>query len=124
MRALLSELDKQNRLGKFFTTIGTGEGSRLIPMLFGNRRHYSITSRQLNTHFFSEIMRLLSFGRKSQEVKRAEVDRAYRSMDIRVSGSLSDLHNEIDFIHAYEDGALNSFARAKELGIFCNTGTA
>ena len=118
MRALLSELDKQNRLGKFFTNIGTAQGSRLIPMLFGNRRHYSITSQQLNTHFFPEIIRLLSFGRKSQEVKRAEVDRVYQSMDIRVSGSLSDLQNEIDFIHAYEDGALNSFARAKELGIF------
>jgi glycosyltransferase involved in cell wall biosynthesis len=118
VRALLSELDQQNRLKKYFTTIGTSQESRFIAKLLGKRRSYNLNSNKLSTQFFPEILRLLPFGAKSQESRRKAVDSSYQSLDNRVSESLAMLKGDI--IHAYEDGAAHSFVRAKELGIFCS----
>ena len=118
VRALLSELDQQNRLEKYFTTIGTSQESRFISKLLGKRRSCRLNSNKLSTQFFPEILRLLPFGAKSQESRRQAVDSSYQSLDNRVSESLAMLKGDI--IHAYEDGAASSFVRAKELGIFCS----
>ena len=63
---------------------------------------------------------MLPFGSKSQETRRKAVDNSYQSLDKRVSKSLANTQSEVDFLHAYEDGAAYSFARAKELGIACS----
>jgi len=118
VRALLSELDQQNRLEKYFTSIGTSQESHLISKLLGRQRNYSLNSNKLSTQFFPEIFRLLPLGGKSQQSRRNAVDRSYQSLDNRVSKSLAMLKG--DFIHAYEDGALHSFTRAKEMGFFCS----
>ena len=103
VRALLSELDQQNRLKKYFTSIGMSQESRFISKLLGKRRSYSLNSNKLSTQFFPEILRLLPFGARSQESKRKAVDSSYQSLDNRVSESLGMLKGGI--IHAYEDGA-------------------
>ncbi|MBT3638222.1 MAG: glycosyltransferase, partial [Opitutae bacterium] len=118
VRALLSELDQQNRLKKYFTSIGTSQESHFISKLLGKRRSYRLNSNKLSTQFFPEILRLLPFGAKSQESRRQAVDSSYQSLDNRVSESLAMLKGDI--IHAYEDGAARSFVRAKELGVFCS----
>ena len=118
VRALLSELNQQNRLQKYFTSLGTGRGSYFTSKLFGQRRNYGLNANQLSTQFFPEILRLLPLGRKSQQSRRNAVDRSYQSLDNRVSRSLAS--QEAKIIHAYEDGARASFNRAKELGILCS----
>lgn len=74
----------------------------------------------MSTQFFPESLRLLPFGTKSQEIRRKAVDNSYQSLDKRVSKSLTDTQSEVNFLHAYEDGAAYSFAHAKELGIACS----
>jgi glycosyltransferase involved in cell wall biosynthesis len=117
VRALLNQLNTQNQLEKFFTTIGAGEGANsLISASSGEKRKYAIPDTKISRQWMPEVIRLLSKG--DQEKKRRKVDLSYHALDHKVSHLLSSHSSQI--LHAYEDGCSNSFARAKQLGMQCS----
>jgi glycosyltransferase involved in cell wall biosynthesis len=117
VRALLNQLNTQNQLEKFFTTIGAGEGANsLISASSGEKRKYAIPDTKISRQWVPEIVRLLSKGDQSK--KRQRVDLSYQALDNKVSQALSNHSSQI--LHAYEDGCSYSFARAKQLGMQCS----
>ena len=118
VRALLQELESQELLQKYYTTLGIGEEANpLMKRLFGLRA-YSIRSERLSCQWFPETFRLLPWRNKSQEERRRQVDRSYHALDQKVSRILGSAQGGI--LHAYEDGAAKSFRRAKDNGILCS----
>ena len=117
VRALLHQLNDQNQLEKFFTTIGSGQGANsLISAFSGEKRKYTIPDTKISRQWVPEVIRLLSKG--NQEKKRRKVDLSYQALDQKVSHLLSNYSSQI--LHAYEDGCSDSFARAKQLGMQCS----
>lgn len=117
VKALLNQLNDQNQLEKFLTTIGAGEGANyLISAFCRKKRQYAIAEKLISRQWMSEVARLLSKG--NQAKKRRDADHSYLTLDQRVSKELSTLNLQI--LHAYEDGCSYSFARAKELDIQCS----
>ena len=117
VRALLNQLNNQNQLEKFFTTIGTGEGANpLIRSFCKEKRQYAIPDKMISRQWMPEFARLLSKG--DQTNKRQRVDYSYLALDNKVSHKLYNLHSQV--LHAYEDSCSTSFSRAKELGIQCS----
>ena len=117
VRALLNQLNTQNQLEKFFTTIGAGEGANsLISAFSGEKRQYPIADKLISRQWVQEAIRLLSKG--NQEKKRRRVDLSYQTLDNKVSRELSNHSSQVS--HAYEDGCSASFARAKQLGMQCS----
>ena len=117
VRALLHQLNNQNQLEKFFTTIGAGERANYwISVFCGEKRQYAIPDEKIYRQWVPEVARLLSKG--DQEKKRRRVDLSYQALDHKVSLALSNHSSQI--LHAYEDGCSSSFARAKQLGIQCS----
>ena len=118
VRALLQELESQELLQKYYTTLGIGEEANpLMKRLFG-RRAYSIRSERISSQWFPESFRLLPWSNNSQEEKRRQVDRSCHALDQKVSRILGSAQGGI--LHAYEDGAAKSFRRAKDHGILCS----
>jgi len=117
VRALLNQLNNQNQLEKFFTTIGAGIGANpLIRSFCKEKRKYAIPDKMISRQWMPEFARLLSKG--DQEKKRRKVDLSYQALDHKVSLALSNHSSQI--LHAYEDGCSSSFARAKQLGMQCS----
>jgi glycosyltransferase involved in cell wall biosynthesis len=117
VRALINQLNDQNQLEKFYTTIGTGEGANsLISAFCGEKRKYTIADTKISRQWMPEIARLLSKGDHAK--KRQGVDLSYQALDHKVSQALSNHSSQI--LHAYEDGCSDSFARAKQLGMQCS----
>ena len=117
VRALLNQLNTQNQLEKFFTTIGAGEGSNaLISAFCGKKRQYAIPDKLISRQWVQEVARLLSKGDQAKKRKRA--DQCYQTLDNKVSQELNNHSSK--FLHAYEDGCYSSFSRAKELGMQCS----
>lgn len=117
VRALLNQLNNQNQLERFFTTIGAGEGANsLITSFCKEKRSYAIPDKIISRQWMPEFIRLLSNG--NQEKKRQRADRSYQTLDYQVSRVLSNHSYQI--LHAYEDGCSSSFARAKEMGMQCS----
>jgi glycosyltransferase involved in cell wall biosynthesis len=117
VRAFLNQLNDQNLLEKFFTTIGAGEKSNhLISSFCGEKRKYPIADKLISRQWMPEVARLLSKG--DQVKKRQRVDLCYQALDNKVSRELSNLTSKI--LHAYEDGCSSSFYRAKEHGMQCS----
>jgi glycosyltransferase involved in cell wall biosynthesis len=117
VRALLDQLNNQNQLEKFFTTIGAGEGANsLISAFCGEKRKYTIPDTKISRQWVPEVARLLSKG--NQEKKRRKVDLSYQALDHKISHLLSNYSSQI--LHVYEDGCSVSFARAKQLGMQCS----
>jgi glycosyltransferase involved in cell wall biosynthesis len=117
VRAILNQLNDQNQLEKFFTTIGAGEGANsLISAFCAEKRQYAIPDKKISRLWVPEVARLLSKG--NQEKKRRRVDLSYQALDKKFSRELNNLNAKI--LHAYEDGCSSSFARAKQLGMQCS----
>ena len=117
IRALLNQLNNQNQLEKFFTTIGAGEGANpWITSLYREKRQYAIPDKIISRQWIPEVARLLLKG--NQAKKRQRADQSYIALDNKVSLALSNHPSQV--LHAYEDGCSSSFARAKELGIKCS----
>ena len=117
VRALLNQLNNQNQLEKFFTTIGAGGGANYwISSFCEKKRQYPIPDKKISRQWVPEVARLLSKG--DQEKKRRRVDLSCRALDHKVSRLLSNHSPQI--LHAYEDGCSFSFTRAKELGMQCS----
>jgi glycosyltransferase involved in cell wall biosynthesis len=117
VRALLNQLNNQNQLEKFFTTIGAGAGANyLISAFCVKKRQYAIADKLISRQWVPEVARFLWKG--DQAKKRRKADHSYQALDIKVSHELNTLNSQI--LHAYEDGCSSSFARAKELDIQCS----
>jgi glycosyltransferase involved in cell wall biosynthesis len=117
VRALLSQLNTQNQLEKFFTTIGAGKGANpCITSFCRGKRKYAIPDKMISRQWMPEFARLLSKG--NQEKKRRRIDLSYQALDKKVSNKLGSLSSAI--LHAYEDGCSTSFAQAKQLGVQCS----
>ena len=116
VRALLNQLNNQNQLGNFFTTIGAGEGANPWIAFSCRERQYAIPDKKISRQWMPEFTRLLSKG--DQTKKRQRVDQVYLHMDQKVSKKLGSLNSQV--LHAYEDGCFSSFARAKEFGMQCS----
>ena len=115
--AILDQLNEQNQLEKFFTTIGAGEGANfLISAFCGKKRQYYIPDKLVSRQWVPEVARLLSKG--NQENKRHRVDLSYQALDHKVSRLLSNHSSQV--LHAYEDSCSSSFAHAKQMGIECS----
>ena len=117
VRALLNNLDNQNQLEKFFTTIGAGKRANpLITSFCREKRQYAISDKKISRQWIPEVIRLLSKG--DQAKKRQRADQCYQNLDKKVSCELTNITPKI--LHAYEDGCSSSFSRAKELGVQCS----
>jgi starch synthase len=131
LRAVLRGLHNKNLLHTFYTTIAfpqvtwskqlTGES---IDRYIGKRRFSEIPWQKIRLHPFRELVRLTaSFLKVSSLIRHekgwASVDAVYASLDSAVAKALEQSHDSIRAVYAYEDGALNTFRRAKEKGIIC-----
>ena len=117
VRALVNQLNNQNGLNKFFTTIATGERANpWVASFCKGKRQYAIPDKKISRQWMPEFTRLLSKGDQAQ--RRQRTDQTYLALDQKVSHELSNLTSQI--LHSYEDGCSSSFARAKELGIQCS----
>lgn len=116
VRALLEELQKLDLLTRFYTTIGFGNGRVALFSKLKNKRFYDIPDTKIKRLWIPEIQRLIV--KSDQESKRRLTDRSYKKLDAKTANELSDL--SVDVIHAYEDGALKSFLKAKEVGTQCS----
>jgi glycosyltransferase involved in cell wall biosynthesis len=117
VRALLSQLNNQNQLEKFFTTIGAGKGANpCITSFCRGKREYAIPDKMISRQWMPEVARLLSKG--NQEKKRRRVDLSYQLLDKKVSNKLASLTSQV--LHSYEDGCSSSFDQAKQLGMQCS----
>ena len=116
VRALLKKLHETSLLARFHTTIGFGNDCNPLFGGFRKYRGYEIPDSKIVRQWSIEIARLLRTG--SQDSNRKLADLSYASLDRNTSRRLSSSSAKI--IHAYEDGALASFQRAKCLGIQCS----
>jgi glycosyltransferase involved in cell wall biosynthesis len=116
VRALLEELQKNQQLERFHTTIGAGSSINPLFKALSQKREYAIPDGKISRQWIPELVRLLSKGDQSN--KRKQTDQSYLALDRKVSSKLTKQDTQI--LHAYEDGAYYSFKRAKELGIQCS----
>jgi glycosyltransferase involved in cell wall biosynthesis len=118
VRALLNELWKKEMLVQYFTTIGVGQGANPMLKLLEKKRGYEFSDSKITRLWFPELLRLISSDHLSQEKCRRYADRSYGALDQLVARTLPQLLPSV--IHAYEDGAINSFKQAKKLGLHCS----
>ena len=129
VRALVNCLSKYEQLKAFYTTInwcsdswiGKALPSRLVNQL--ERRSFSLINGEIRTRPLRESVRLIA-GRLNLPVLKSPgkgwacLDAVYRDLDRYVSRCL---HKEKPtHVHCYEDGALESFKVANELGVYCS----
>jgi glycosyltransferase involved in cell wall biosynthesis len=114
VRALLEQLERERRLERFFTTVAGGR-----------RRSYPVSPQRIDTSPVREMTRLAlqRFGTPLTRHERgwASVDGVYRGLDRRVADwVLKRKQGERpreDWVYAYEDGALETFRAAREVGV-------
>lgn len=130
VRAIISSLDKLNMLAEFNTAIALNMPVvllNLLPSIMRNgikRRTFPVSSSKVRMHACRELVRLGCTKIGIQRLIRhesgwASVDAVYRNLDRVVGNRLSKLagKHRVDAVYAYEDGALNSFRKAKEVGV-------
>lgn len=130
VRAIISSLDKLNMLTEFNTTIALNMPVALLNLLSlalrngMKRRTFPVSLSKVRTHTCRELVRLACTKIGVQRIIRhesgwASVDAVYRHLDRVVGNRLPELAGKhlVDAVYAYEDGALNSFRKAKEAGV-------
>jgi alpha-maltose-1-phosphate synthase len=126
VRAALEAFDRAGMLGEFWTTVSWDSNSpinRILPPRFREilqRRSFpdAIRSRT-RTIPLREMIRLLAgaIGVTSEhETGAFSIDAVLRELDRKVAERLRKIDNG-DAIYAYEDGALESFRAARDLGL-------
>ena len=116
VRALLEELHKKDLLYSFYTTIGFGNECSDLLSIIKKKRKYEIPDSKIQRLWYPELKRLLL--KTDQASSRRLTDESYSKLDSKTTRELS-LHS-VKVIHAYEDGAYNTFKKSKELGIQCS----
>jgi glycosyltransferase involved in cell wall biosynthesis len=132
LRAVISSFEEASILAGFNTTLAVNPDSFLVGLLPEKirkefiRRSYPVDFSHVNTRPLLELSRnilpKIGFkGAASHESGFASVDKVYRDLDKSTAASLSKLvkNQELSAVYAYEDGALETFTRAKQLGLKC-----
>ena len=122
LRAVLRALQGVNILAEFWTTISLPKALAHSPML------PKLIRRRLSQRCFAEVdwsrtrlapgrelVRLLALMR--HEVGWASVDGVYRALDRAVARHLRSGQSAASLVYAYEDGALETFRSADEIGL-------
>jgi len=132
VRAVISSFEEAGILAKFSTTLAVDPNSFLLNLLPEQlrkefiRRSYPVKFNHIHTRPLLELSRniLPKLGFKSavaHESGFASVDKVYGDLDKATGEYLGVLLQEQDVnaVYAYEDGALETFTRAKALGLTC-----
>jgi len=131
-KALINGLFKSKILYKLYTCIAVFEGQLLYklatnPKLKDLKRRSLDKTWQNNTqsNSFFELGRLLASKFHLEYLIRHEkgffcIDKVYQKQDQWVADNLAKAKKEgLSGVYAYEDGALETFIKAKQLGIKC-----
>lgn len=132
VRALLAKLANDKLLSEFGTAFAVEPEATFLKLLPENvrtellRRHFNISPEQVWTHPFRELCRMafvkagLNFLIR-HEHGWASVDAVYQDFDRAAGKHLRKIYKSkgVDTVYAYDDGALQTFKTAKELGIKC-----
>jgi glycosyltransferase involved in cell wall biosynthesis len=132
LRAVISSFEEAGILAGFNTTLAVDPDSFLVGLLPEKikkefiRRSYPVDFSQVNTRPLLELSRnilpKIGFkGAAAHERGFASVDKVYEDLDKATAASLNKLMKTQDLsaVYAYEDGALETFKRAKKLGLKC-----
>ena len=131
-RAIAYKLAQENMLYEFHTSIAffpggvSGRLQNLAPFSEMQRRNFRQELKPYTRTFpWVGIGRILAskmhFSRLvKHETGLFSVDAIYRALDRKVASGLEQaVKNGVTGVYAYEDGALETFSRAKALGIKC-----
>lgn len=128
VRQAAQALSEAGLLTEFWTCVNWRADAmlnRVLPnslrTLLNRRTFPNIPQKEMRCYPWHEIARLAAgrYGLSSlvrHEVGKASVDAVYRSLDKRVASELVR-RSDIFAVHAYEDGALDSFRIAQPLGV-------
>src|SRR5690554_1530763 len=130
VRAVIDAFYRANILAEFNTTIATNPNSVWLKALPNSLRHellrrrYDIDSDSINSFPFVEIGRL-GFGKLGfqqmikHEAGKFSIDEVYSSLDKKVANRIGKIEasKRPSAVYAYEDGALATFSKAKNLKI-------
>ncbi len=133
VRAIIDGLNSENMLAEFNTTLATNPQSAFLKVLPHTlqhellRRSYTLPMDKIRSHPWRELARMTlpRIGLKQlalHEHKLASIDAVYHQLDRATANRLrriSRTGNPAAAIYAYEDGAMASFSKAKQLGLKC-----
>lgn len=132
VRASAIGLERAQLLASFYTSIACFPGSVLdsmgnIPFLseIRRRRFDPVLKPYTHTSPAIELSRLISLRAGFSNFTKHEtgifsIESAMRNIDKKVASTLSKAkRNNVSAVYAYEDGALFTFRRARQLGLKC-----
>jgi glycosyltransferase involved in cell wall biosynthesis len=131
VRAIIEALSASDQLAEFNTTLSYQPTvfQKILPAALKQqllRRNFPEARGKIHSHPYREILRFilpqLGFTRSVKHEKGwASVDAVYKNFDKAVAKRITHLAKKksIDAVYAYEDGALETFTRAKALGLKC-----
>src|SRR5260370_4497065 len=126
VRAALDGFDRAGMLGEFWTTISWNSNApinhflpRPLRELFGRRSFSQVVRSRTRTVPLREVVRLVA-GTAGvswrHEPGAFSIDAVSRELDERVANRLRTIES-CTAVYAYEDGALQSFRAARDLGL-------
>jgi len=132
VRAVISSFEEAQLLAMFSTTLAVDPNSFLVNMLPEkfrkefSRRAYPVDFDHIHTRPLLELSRniLPKIGFKKavqHEVGFACVDKIYNDLDKATAAGLEQLvkKQNVTAVYGYEDGTLETFKKAKALGLTC-----
>lgn len=132
VRAVITAFEEAGLLAQFGTTLAFNPDSYLIGLLPEKfrkeliRRSYPVNFELIRSRPMLEISRniLPKLGFKSavaHETGFASVDKVYAGLDKSTAAYLKQMKNKhaVNGVYGYEDGVVNTFRTAKQLGIAC-----
>lgn len=132
VRCVLSGFNKNDILAEFDTSLAINENAKWLNLLSGAlkkeilRRQFSLRKSMIHSYPARELSRMMFSklgwaGFTKHESGWASVDSVYRSFDKKVANRLHYLKNKqsVSAVYAYEDGALETFKQAKQIGLQC-----
>lgn len=130
IKALLTNLEKNNLLYKFETCVAINKNNILIRNLPKKikdeliRRYYPINQNKISQNKPSEFLRVLLQRLDISRFSRTEKNlasnyQAYKILDKRVAKKIPKLKDKISGVFCTEDCALETFKEAKKYGLKC-----
>ncbi len=130
VRAVITGLANADMLAGFNTTLVADPNALWINMLPHNirtewlRRSFPVSRTKIHTRPILELARMAmpKLGYTNcikHETGWASIDAVYQDLDRNTAKQLVTNKLKADAVYAYEDGALETFKQAKELGLKC-----
>lgn len=131
VRAAVKGLQRAGILYRFYTTVACFQHSWYYKLLkgplspFRKRTFDEELAAYIKTHPLNELGRMLSDKLNikkwlTHDTGRFSVHKIYQNLDRFIAKELEEAQKKgVDFVYAYEDGALLSFRGAKKIGITC-----